>query len=244
MGGCRGRAGGGWTVGAEGWQRGRHASPLLVRATAACCPPAPLLLLGCGTSSLALSPLRGSQPLLRPPLLMPPPCPLHPCTCTCLSDTQVWDQLTGRLKMDLPYQAQEQFMLHDSAVLALAFRWLGWGGRGEGLCCASFSFGRRAASRHGGRRHQLMATRPLRAADNEARPWPTSCSLPTLGPPPLLPPRSRDNELLATGDQDGRVKVRGPQRCCHSRRRTCCSQPSRGRAAPRLQLAAPQSCNS
>ncbi|KAL4435070.1 hypothetical protein ABPG77_003895 [Micractinium sp. CCAP 211/92] len=34
---------------------------------------------------------------------------------------EVWDHLTGRLKMDLPYQAQEQFMLHDSAVLALAF---------------------------------------------------------------------------------------------------------------------------
>ena len=28
----------------------------------------------------------------------------------------MWDHLTGRLKLDLPYQAQEQFMLHDSAV--------------------------------------------------------------------------------------------------------------------------------
>lgn len=33
----------------------------------------------------------------------------------------MWDHLTGRLKSDLPYQAAEQFMLHDSAVLALAF---------------------------------------------------------------------------------------------------------------------------
>ncbi|EFN54277.1 hypothetical protein CHLNCDRAFT_24755, partial [Chlorella variabilis] len=34
---------------------------------------------------------------------------------------EVWDHLTGRLKLDLPYQAEEQFMLHDSAVLAAAF---------------------------------------------------------------------------------------------------------------------------
>lgn len=34
---------------------------------------------------------------------------------------QVWDPLSGRLKKDLPYQAVEQFMMHDAAVLALAF---------------------------------------------------------------------------------------------------------------------------
>ena len=34
---------------------------------------------------------------------------------------QVWDFLTGRLKKDLQFQADEQFMMHDSAVLALAF---------------------------------------------------------------------------------------------------------------------------
>lgn len=33
----------------------------------------------------------------------------------------MWDHLTGRLKTDLPYQAEEQFMLHDAPVLALAF---------------------------------------------------------------------------------------------------------------------------
>ena len=66
---------------------------------------------------------------------MPPPLPAGRVP-RCL---QVWDHLTGRLKLDLPYQAEEQFMLHDSAVLAAAF--------------------------------------------------------------------SRDSELLATGDQDGRVKV-------------------------------------
>ena len=34
---------------------------------------------------------------------------------------QVWDFLTGRLKKDLQFQADEQFMMHDTAVLALAF---------------------------------------------------------------------------------------------------------------------------
>ena len=77
--------------------------------------------------------LLAAGPACRRPAL-PLACPPGPRT-----PVQVWDHLTGRLKMDLPYQAQEQFMLHDSAVLALAF--------------------------------------------------------------------SRDSELLATGDQDGRIKV-------------------------------------
>ena len=34
---------------------------------------------------------------------------------------QVWDFLTGKLKRDLQFQADEQFMMHDTAVLALAF---------------------------------------------------------------------------------------------------------------------------
>lgn len=34
---------------------------------------------------------------------------------------QVWDPLTGKLKKDLLYQVEEHFMMHDSAVLALAF---------------------------------------------------------------------------------------------------------------------------
>ena len=33
---------------------------------------------------------------------------------------QVWDFMTGRLRKDLQYQADEQFMLHDSPVIALA----------------------------------------------------------------------------------------------------------------------------
>lgn len=32
----------------------------------------------------------------------------------------MWDILTGRLKKDLQYQADEQFMMHESAVIALA----------------------------------------------------------------------------------------------------------------------------
>lgn len=34
---------------------------------------------------------------------------------------QVWDTLTGRMKKDLSYQAEEMFMMHDEAVLALGF---------------------------------------------------------------------------------------------------------------------------
>ncbi len=40
----------------------------------------------------------------------PPPFPL-----------QVWEPVTGKLKKDLTYQADELFMMHDEAVLALAF---------------------------------------------------------------------------------------------------------------------------
>lgn len=38
---------------------------------------------------------------------------LHACA-------QVWDFMSGRLRKDLQYQADEQFMLHDSPVIALA----------------------------------------------------------------------------------------------------------------------------
>ena len=37
-------------------------------------------------------------------------------TC-CL---QVWDFLTGKLKKDLQYQAEDRFLMHNSAVIALA----------------------------------------------------------------------------------------------------------------------------
>ena len=33
----------------------------------------------------------------------------------------MWDSLTGRLRKDLQYQAEEMFMMHDEAVLALGF---------------------------------------------------------------------------------------------------------------------------
>lgn len=34
---------------------------------------------------------------------------------------EVWDPDTCRLRKDLPYQAREELMMHDAAVLALAF---------------------------------------------------------------------------------------------------------------------------
>jgi hypothetical protein len=33
----------------------------------------------------------------------------------------VWDVLTGRLKKELAYQAEEMFMMHETAVLCLNF---------------------------------------------------------------------------------------------------------------------------
>ena len=43
------------------------------------------------------------------------------CTHLQLAALQIWDYISGKLKKDLQYQAEEQFMLHDTAVLALAF---------------------------------------------------------------------------------------------------------------------------
>lgn len=43
------------------------------------------------------------------------------CTPSQLPALQIWDYISGKLKKDLQYQAEEQFMLHDTAVLALAF---------------------------------------------------------------------------------------------------------------------------
>lgn len=33
---------------------------------------------------------------------------------------QVWDVVSGKLRKDLQFQADEQFMMHDTAVIALA----------------------------------------------------------------------------------------------------------------------------
>jgi hypothetical protein len=38
-----------------------------------------------------------------------------------LAGTQFWDFVTGKLRKDLQYQADEQFLMHEGAVIALAF---------------------------------------------------------------------------------------------------------------------------
>lgn len=53
-----------------------------------------------------------------------------PCKLGCLIKSnylkfvlcaaQVWDVVSGRLRKDLQFQADEQFMMHDTAVIALA----------------------------------------------------------------------------------------------------------------------------
>ena len=34
---------------------------------------------------------------------------------------QIWDHASGKLRKDLEYQAEEKFMMHNGAVLALNF---------------------------------------------------------------------------------------------------------------------------
>ena len=34
---------------------------------------------------------------------------------------QIWDHASGKLRKDLEYQAEEKFMMHDGAILALGF---------------------------------------------------------------------------------------------------------------------------
>ena len=80
------------------------------------------------------APLVGCTPTLVPHMwracaatvgLLPQPlfASMHAQDCTNLQPPalQIWDYISGKLKKDLQYQAEEQFMLHDTAVLALAF---------------------------------------------------------------------------------------------------------------------------
>lgn len=65
---------------------------------------------------------RSQQPAYSAPLPPPPP--------------QIWDSLTGKLRKDLSYQAEEMFMMHEEAVLSCAWSrdsevlatggWQGW----------------------------------------------------------------------------------------------------------------------
>lgn len=65
---------------------------------------------------------------------------------------QLWDPVTGKLKKDLTYQAEEMFMMHEEAVLALAFN------RESSVLVSGVFVG-------GGRGHNLVVSQVCRGRD-------------------------------------------------------------------------------
>ena len=109
---------------------------------------------------------------------------------------QIWDHASGKLRKDLEYQAEEKFMMHDGAILALSARTARhsiWCALKTHVECSLAQIWDHAS---GKLRKDLeyQAEEKFMMHDGAI----------------LALNFSRDSELLVSGSQDGKIKVLAP----------------------------------